>query len=159
MSYEQITRLADQAAEKARVMNKQPKVLTGLGDDALSKRMRLIPFLGGFVPTGWREVNVSKEAPAGQFMRCANECLMVDSSGFGAPGEGALTFQEFAEYIQRHPGYGYGILEAGQFQVCIGVFEKIAKAKAKRVQRTEDSRVANHIDGLDRDNLGESPDY
>lgn len=29
----------------------------------------------------------------------------------------------------------------------------------KRKFRTEDSRLANHVDGYDRDNLGESPDY
>ena len=32
-------------------------------------------------------------------------------------------------------------------------------SKPRKSRRTEDSAIANHVDGFDRDNLGESPDY
>jgi hypothetical protein len=34
-----------------------------------------------------------------------------------------------------------------------------AKRSRRAFRRTEDSRIANHIDGFDRDDLGESPDF
>lgn len=48
--------------------------------------------------------------------------LFVDSSGFGQPGEAALTIEQF--YGRIKAGYGYGVVDAGQFQVYVGVFEK-----------------------------------
>ena len=47
----------------------------------------------------------------------------VDSSGWGKAGEPALTREQFLAVLE--PGYGYAILEAGQFQVYVGKFEQV----------------------------------
>ena len=49
----------------------------------------------------------------------------VDSSGFGREGEGALSVREFIKVLKV--GYGYAIIEEGQFQVYIGEFKKVLK--------------------------------
>jgi hypothetical protein len=36
---------------------------------------------------------------------------------------------------------------------------EVYRAHAKPFKRQEDTRNANHVDGYDRDDLGESPDY
>jgi hypothetical protein len=56
------------------------------------------------------------------------EILFVDASGCGDPGEPALTQKQFAERMK--PGFGYAVIEVGQFQVYVGKFQKIKKAKA-----------------------------
>ena len=48
--------------------------------------------------------------------------FFVDSSGFGQPGEPALTIKEFLSKVKA--GLAYGITEYGQFQLFVGVFEK-----------------------------------
>lgn len=72
-----------------------------------------IPFLGTYVPTGWiRDDNIQP--------------LFVDSSGFGAEDEPALTISQFVKRLETFAKstdpYGFGILEAGQFQLYIGVY-------------------------------------
>lgn len=62
------------------------------------------PFLGDYVPRGWKQVNE----------------YFCDSSGFGAPGEPALTREQFLGKITV--GRAYAIVEAGQFQVYVGEF-------------------------------------
>ena len=56
----------------------------------------------------------------------------VDNSGFGCDDEIALTFNKFLDKVKI--GFYYGIREAGQFQVYIGEFKKIAKSRAKIYQ-------------------------
>ena len=65
-----------------------------------------IPFVGDEPIEGWQEI----------------DNLFVDSSGFGRAGEPALTIDEF--YKQIKAGLAYGVTEAGQFQLYVGVFEK-----------------------------------
>ena len=55
------------------------------------------------------------------------ETYFVDASGFGQPGEGALTIDEFIKVVK--PGYGYVITGIGQFQVYISEFKKGGKLK------------------------------
>lgn len=69
------------------------------------------PFIGDRNPRGWKKVNE----------------YFCDSSGFGAPDEPALTRDQLIEKLR--PGYGYAITEAGQFQVYVGEFELVKKAK------------------------------
>ena len=64
-----------------------------------------IPFLGDYVPKGWTRTE---------------ETYFVDSSGFGAPGELALTFARFLDKVI--PGRGYAVVEAGQFQVYVAEY-------------------------------------
>ena len=98
---EEIARDAAQIAEENGVEPLEyidgdtPEVLQGM------------PFLGDYVPYGWE----------------MEEEFFVDSSGFGQPGERALTYDQFAEKCKH--GYGYGITQAGQFQVYIGEFRRV----------------------------------
>lgn len=48
--------------------------------------------------------------------------LFVDSSGFGQSGEPALTIDAFRAKIKA--GLGYAVIDAGQFQVYVGVFKR-----------------------------------
>ena len=70
------------------------------------ERLFGVPFVGDKPIKGWRET----------------DNMFVDSSGFGKPGEPALTIEQF--YKQIKAGLAYGVTEAGQFQVHVGVFEK-----------------------------------
>ena len=72
------------------------------------------PFLGSYVPKGWK----------------LTETYFVDSSGFGETGEAALTLHQFLGKIKTTRGYA--VTEAGQFQVYIGEFEKTAEYRAEQ---------------------------
>ena len=65
-----------------------------------------IPTIGDYVPRGWKLVDT----------------LFVDSSGFGERGEPALTMDAFYDLVRA--GFGYAVVEAGQFQVHVGIFQK-----------------------------------
>lgn len=65
------------------------------------------PFIGDYDPPGWKLVDRH----------------FVDSSGFGAPNEPALTISQFMNKIKE--GLGYAILEAGEFQLYVGEYKKI----------------------------------
>ena len=67
------------------------------------------PNIGSHEPKGWREINR----------------LFVDSSGFGQPGELALTAGQLAFYVLNHLDNGYAIVQEGQFQVYVAVFERL----------------------------------
>ena len=90
-----------EAEGKAKTELKQPYVAKTNGDAGV----RSAPAIGDYVPAGWR--------PTKKYF--------VDSSGFGASGELALTFNQFLAEVKK--GYGYAICEAGQFQVYIQEFE------------------------------------
>lgn len=67
-----------------------------------------IPFLGDYIPKSWR--------------RTDRDELFVDTSGFGVDGEPALSARAFALAIR--PGYGYAVVEAGQFQAYVAEYER-----------------------------------
>lgn len=67
------------------------------------------PFLGDYVPPGWK--------------RTDREPMFVDSSGFGQEGEPAMTIPAFVRALR--PGYGYAVIEAGQFQVYVAEYRRI----------------------------------
>jgi len=46
--------------------------------------------------------------------------IFVDTSGFGAPGELALTIKQLGERLKA--GMAYATIEAGQFQAYLGEF-------------------------------------
>lgn len=99
-------------------------------DLMLKRRLRAIPFIGDRRPRGWKLLNASAMlgsnhgcVPFGIWRKDAYHFIEVDSSGLGTPGEIALTFEEFLEAVRKiGPGYGYAMVEQGQFQVVIGVF-------------------------------------
>jgi len=64
------------------------------------------PNFGDYRPKGWELV----------------ETYFVDSSGFGGDGEPALGARHFRSKLKI--GYGYAVIEAGQFQVYVGEFRR-----------------------------------
>jgi len=116
MSLSTIRELSRQAASTAAKQHKVPYVVEreDIEDFKLNGRISFrIPNLGDYIPRGWK--------------RTEREPLFVDSSGFGAPGEPALTQEQFINALK--PGYGYAVIQAGQFQVYVGEFEKMQSAK------------------------------
>jgi len=103
MSATLIKSISDHAAYRAAQEDRYPLFIES-DEDA-----HHIPFLGPYVPQGWRPVE---------------EPLMVDSSGFGSPGELALTFDQFLTHIRRwdRAAYGWAIIETGQFQVVVQAY-------------------------------------
>ena len=127
-----IQAISRQAAVKARRAKKQPIQFWLQDIDAMKEGeapSRAIPFLGDYKPKGWESVRLTEEFDANRHGIYSGDAggfgaYFVDSSGFGRAGESALTVEEFATRIK--PNYGYAIVESGQFQVRVGVFQKIA---------------------------------
>jgi hypothetical protein len=103
MSIESITSQKRTEARKARREGLQPFTAQIDGDTGAFKS----PFLGSYIPKGWK----------------VTAKYFVDNSGFGTEGEGALTAGEFLIHVRA--GYGYGIYEAGQFQVYIREYYRV----------------------------------
>ena len=134
MSSDQISSEAERHARKAKRNSKVPHFLSALGDDAIRAECARIPFLGDYVPNGYERVHVGETFGDNYGYGTADHAyLFVDSSGFGERGELAMTVSQFAEFVQRHPGYGYGIIEAGQFQIVLGVYRRrlVPKKRAR----------------------------
>ena len=85
---------------------KKPKLFKKQSD-ITSENVRKLPMVGRENVVGYK------------FIRY----WFVDSSGFGQEGEAAFTFPQFLNRMQ--PGYAYGIVNAGQFQVNIGQWQKV----------------------------------
>ena len=104
LSLEQIVRMNNKACEKAKKAKLIPYVIRE-GD---GEKFPPFPFpnLGYYRPKGWELV--------GEYF--------VDSSGFGRDDEPALSIDQFLEKLKV--GYGYGLIEEGEFQVYVGEFVK-----------------------------------
>jgi hypothetical protein len=120
-SGETIRRMSDDAARKAARTKREPYVLF---DRAEVERIATFPFpnLGSYVPKGWTMV----------------EHFMADATGLGSENEPALTPRQLKARLVRDVDagnrYGYAIVEVGQFQVVIGVFERVTP-KARRARK------------------------
>ncbi len=101
LGLDQIIEMNKEAMEKAERNSRQPYVAEVDGDTGV----RGAPAIGDYIPKGWR--------PTEQYF--------VDSSGFGASYERAMTFSQFLMKVKK--GYGYAICEQGQFQLYIQEFE------------------------------------
>ena len=97
LSIESITSQRRKQSRLARKQGLQPFVAEVNGDENVVNA----PFLGHYVPEGWR----------------VTAKYFVDNSGFGAEDEPALTLRGFLKRVRA--GFGYGIFEAGEFQVYI----------------------------------------
>jgi hypothetical protein len=109
-SLSQIQQASREAAQKAAAQKKVPFVVEmedvqALMHDNASGRVHF-PFLGDYVPRGWK--------------RTDTEPFFVDATGFGKPGEPALTCKQFASKLV--PGRGYAVIEAGEFQVYVAEY-------------------------------------
>ena len=78
------------------------------------KLLHQIPNIGSLdVSDAWEEIDT----------------VMVDSSGVGTEGERALTAKGCLEFIkqqvQESASRGFAIVSQGQFQIVLGVFERL----------------------------------
>lgn len=110
MSIEYIQQLAEDNGAVARHRRTEPLVVAE--NPMLDEDLRGMPNLGDYVPEDWELVKTH----------------FVDSSGFGQNGERAMTLDAFVtlvrtEIAQPDVIFGWGLVEAGQFQVYIGQFK------------------------------------
>src|SRR4030042_6549218 len=103
-SLDQIYAMQREAAEKAAKEHQVPYIVWQ--EDLDNMPPFPFPFLGDYVPKGWKLV----------------ETYFVDSSGFGQEGEPALTARQFLAKIKVD--FGYALREVGEFQVVVGEYQK-----------------------------------
>lgn len=103
MSLAAIQALADEVGQQAKDADLEPYLL-GSQEEIDSFPPFPFPHIGSHRPSSWNLIDQ----------------LFVDSSGFGTPDEPALTIDQFKEELR--PGFGYAIIEEGQFQLYVGVF-------------------------------------
>ena len=76
------------------------------------------------------------------------EMFFVDSSGFGAYDEPALTVPRFkaelTKLLEQHGKLMAKIIDAGMFQVYVGVFKKTGKSKVTQVTPTVSERYEDN---------------
>lgn len=114
-------------AAAAAAQAKQEPLMVWPQDVGDLNAIRAMPFLGDYLPAGWERVDPDTIKP-NRTRHSANTVdgvpsLWVDASGFGGPGELAMTIQEFVDWIV--PNYGYAITVSGQFQIGVGVFRRV----------------------------------
>lgn len=103
MSIEMIKELNAKRGKEAWVYGKMPFMLYDENSKAFLDK---IPNIGDFRPKQFKLIRK----------------LFVDASGFGGADEAALTFEQFVK--EAKVGKAYAIIEAGQFQIYVGEFEK-----------------------------------
>jgi hypothetical protein len=134
MSIEAIVSLKRKAERQSRQQGLVPLLVDERMLGTLHVHLRKMPFLGERCPRGWKRIEAhtlddgkANHALVPYWGDAARDYVQVDNSGFGAPGEPALTFGEFCDWVHdRGPGYGYAIVEAGQFQIVVGIFKERA---------------------------------
>jgi len=122
----QIREMQRQAAVHAAREKQVPLTIYPEDMENIQDVVREIPFIGDYLPTGWERVSLRNEDGSRGVYMGDNEgygAYFVDSSGFGSPYEPALTLEEFCARVR--PGRAYAIVEAGEFQVKIGVFRRV----------------------------------
>ncbi len=121
MDLRTIKAMADEAARKAARTGREPYAFFDASD--VAEAAKSLPFLGPYTPKGYR----------------LHADMLVDSSGVGAPGERALTFEAFCAHVRADIAdgnrYHYAIRQAGEFQVHVGVYEREPRKRATRKSR------------------------
>jgi hypothetical protein len=114
-SLETIKQMNAEATRAAKQKRRRPLVLTR--EKILHWDFQFQSF-GDYVPPGWK----------------LKEELFCDSSGCGSSHEPALTQEQLKtklmQLFEENPTYGYAVVGSGQFQVYLGVFERIPDADA-----------------------------
>ena len=111
MDLRTIQSMAREAAKEARKNGILPLEIWPEDLDRGISLLHDIPFIGNMRPKGYKKVNE----------------YFVDSSGFGAEDEPALTIRAFLKKLR--PGYAYAVTQAGQLQVYVGEFHVVNRAK------------------------------
>jgi hypothetical protein len=102
MDLETMRRVNGSATRRASRAKVEPTIWNG---DRENFKMK---FVGDRCPRGWH--------------RTDREDLFCDHSGFGGPGEPALTQDQLIAALKI--GFGYGVVESGQFQSYVREFRK-----------------------------------
>jgi len=92
MSAQQMNRMADEAAARAARRNTKPVKVTSLDQS------RKIPFLGDFVPAGFKRVDA---AYPGRWAGAVEGYIEVDASGFGSDREPAVGIRGLRQSAPR----------------------------------------------------------
>lgn len=103
MSIAAIIQLSRKAGERAAKQKREPLIAFTDKD----KAVMWCPNLGDYMPDGWKLI----------------DRLFVDKTGWGGKNESALTVEQFIAKVKS--GFGYAIIEEGEMQFYIGVFEKV----------------------------------
>jgi len=121
MSGATIRQFQREAAERAAERGTQPLMIWPEDVELITAKVAIgellriqIPNLGDYVPDGWEPVLDDDGDEVSYF---------VDKSGFGAPGEPALTLEAFL--LQLEAGFGYAMTEEGQLQCYVTKFRKV----------------------------------
>jgi hypothetical protein len=121
MSAEYMDSLKRDAERKSRREGVTPAILLPAHKEGKLKPS--IPFVGERTwKRDWVEADLDKMG-LDQYGRGdvkGTNIIFVDSSGWGNPGETALTVDQFIAMVPA--GFGYAVVEAGQFQVCVRAF-------------------------------------
>jgi hypothetical protein len=153
MSIEQIEAESRRAARQSAARKVAPLIIWAADIERAKSNQRSavneLPNIGDRCPKGWRRVRLDEsfdENRRGIFMGDARGygAFMVDASGMGSEDEPALMYDEFVQRLR--PNFGYAIIEVGQFQVKIGVFEQVHEGPAHKAARKviESATLADH---------------
>ena len=140
MDIETIKQVNKEAGKNAKENNIKPLVFNSVDMDKLKHNdiepIRTMPDVGDSVPSGWNRFNLGKIKD--QF-KYSYKIYKDDAKGFGAffvdqgmgsENEPAMTINQFihslSEIWKKNKKLGFGIVETGQFQVKIGIFQKAA---------------------------------
>lgn len=123
MSLEVIESIAVKAGARAAREGKRPFVFFRHDEATILRTSKGVPFLGSLEPKGWRPV---------ERVGSVAFPLFVDSCGFGADDEPALTQAQYLRKLEESlrsahdedakATYGFAVVQAGQFQVYVGAF-------------------------------------
>ena len=117
LDYSQIKSMAQEAAERAELEGVKPTSIFDLDLHSRNLFPLPVPFLGDYVPEGW-EILPDQQGE--------QQSLFCDSSGFGSENEPAMSVNQLVrkleQYAQGDNNIGFGIIEAGEFQVVIGLY-------------------------------------
>jgi hypothetical protein len=105
-SLEVINQLNKEAGDKARAQRVEPYFIH-YPEEIDGYPPFPFPNIGDDEPEGWEQV----------------DDFFCDSSGFGSSSEPALTPEQLKRKLE--PGFGYAIIETGQFQLVIGKFKRV----------------------------------
>jgi hypothetical protein len=110
MGYADIQALVDRATKESEEELREPLYVSPgmLREMRNGTQLYALPFLGDYVPPGWE--------------RTETEEYFCDTSGMGQPGERALTQEEFLAKMEA--GYGYAVVEMGQFQCYVAQYQE-----------------------------------
>lgn len=164
---ETIRDISNVAAYRAAEEGREPLVIWAQDD------LRHIAFLGDYTPQGWRRAtwgDLLGLKPRNVWSARDDEeaTFMVDSSGWGAPDEPALTFPETWAYLRELAvrvdtdlTFGAAIRESGEFQIVMGVYVKDPSSEGNPAPSEEDVichecyTVHDALEECDEDGLAE----